>query len=80
MRHYNEQALNAEERAVMRWQYDILGGFESTLWDAITRADGHNLEALGKGFPDEVNGYKKFTSVSGWWHEVLERAFNSKEV
>ena len=59
-----------------RWQYGILGGFESTLWNAITRADGHNLNALGKGFPDEVNGYKKYTSEAGWFEGVRNKAFN----
>ena len=72
---YNTENLNAEEQAVMEWQYGILGGFKSTLWEAITRADSQNLEALGKGFPDEVNGYKKFAHVSGWFESVRHRAF-----
>ena len=75
---YNEELLNDEERAVMRWQYGILCGFEVALWDLITRADGGNLELIAKGFPNEVNGYKKFSGVSGWMESVRDKAFNSQ--
>lgn len=76
---WNEQVLDAEENAVMRWQYRMMGGFESALWDAISRADTNNLNALGMGFPIEVGGYKKYSHVSGWFENVQRKAF-AKEV
>lgn len=72
---YNDDELNAEESAVMHWQFFPLGGFESALWSAITKADTQNLNALELGFPAEVGGYKKYSHVSGWFEGVQDRAF-----
>ena len=73
---YNEDKLDGEELAVLRWQYSDEGGFKSALWTAITRADTQNLALLKKGFPDEVGGYLKYSHVSGWFDDVRNKAFN----
>ena len=51
-----------EERAVILWQYQLIGDFKQALWEAISRADGDNLLRLELGFPDEVRGFR------GWAH------------
>jgi len=66
--------LNAEQLAVYKWQQGLHGSFFSNLWKAIIQADGGNLNALEKGFPDEVGGYKKYAWESGWWKGVQEKA------
>lgn len=65
--------LNAEELAVYKWQYRLHGDFYSCLWEAIIHADGGNLKALAKGFPVEVGGYLKYSSLAGWWEKVQEK-------
>ena len=47
-----------EEKAVIEWQFRLCGHFKTALWEAIIRADDNNLEALEKGFPVEVGGYR----------------------
>ena len=42
----------------MKWQFRLLGDFETALASAITKADDNNLMALSLGFPDQVAGYR----------------------
>jgi hypothetical protein len=49
------------EKGVVKWQFRLLGGFKTALWDAITKADEDNLERLSRGFPTEVEGYEMWT-------------------
>ena len=69
----NISKLNAEEMAVVEWQYRMCGGFKSALWDAIKRADIGNLERLREGFPVEVDGFMMFSQQPGWWDEVQRK-------
>lgn len=65
--------LSDEEMAVVRWQYRMNGGFYTSLWDAITKADDVNLNRLAYGFPAEVEGYILYTRTAGWWPEVQRK-------
>lgn len=67
------EELTPEEDWVYQWQYGYLGDFHSALFDAIKLADEKNLYRLWLGFPDEVNGYKKYTREEGWWQKVKEK-------
>lgn len=49
------------DKIVVRWQFQLLGDFETALMGAIARADDGNLEKLRIGFPDHVAGYLNFT-------------------
>jgi hypothetical protein len=49
------------EKGVVKWQFRLLGGFKTALWDTITKADDDNLESLRRGFPTEVEGYEMWT-------------------
>ena len=62
--------LTKDEKFIYDWQYRRLGGFRSALINAIKVADQGNREKLRLGFPDEVGGYEKFSTVPGWWDEV----------
>ena len=62
--------MTREEQFIYDWQYRRLGGFRSALINAIKVADQGNRKLLGRGFPDEVGGYKKYSEVPGWWDEV----------
>ena len=46
------------EKAVIKWQYRLLGNFHTALYNAIKFADGNNLDRLALGFPDEVAGFR----------------------
>ena len=45
------------EKAVVKWQFRLLGDFRTALFKAIALADDKNLVRLAMGFPDEVSGF-----------------------
>ena len=68
------EEMTPEESAMLEWQYHFMGDFRIALMVAIGRADDYNLVRLERGFPVEVNGYRKFANESGWWERVVEKA------
>lgn len=66
--------LTMSELFIVEWQYRVLGDFGKGLIEAICRADEINLHKLSLGFPDEVEGYKNYSRVDGWWKAVQEKA------
>ena len=68
-----QYGLEPEEAAVVEWQYGYCGDFRKALWEAIARADEHNLSRLMAGFPIEVTGFIKYSQDSGWWQNVLKK-------
>jgi hypothetical protein len=72
--------LNVGELELIQTQYNgDLGNFKTALWEAIRYADQSNLKRLSTAFPEQVAAYVKFTSVQGYWQEVLVRAGLVKE-
>jgi hypothetical protein len=69
----NYDNLNYGERELVKWQYKKLSGFGDALWLAIQRADTNNLDALEKGFPDQVIAYRRFSRENGYWEDVMSR-------
>lgn len=70
---FNLDKLDASEWWIVKWQYRLLGDFHRVLFEAICRADETNLYKLSLGFPDEVEGYKKYATESGWWTDVQRK-------
>ena len=66
--------LNAEQQALIEWQYRFCGDFKKALWEAICRADEGNLERLKQGFPVEVSAYLKFSRLPNYWRETVKLA------
>ena len=66
--------LTDGEVELVKWQYRLHGGFNTTLWSAIAQADEGNLARLRRGFPDEVNAYLRFSREGGYWEDVQSRA------
>lgn len=46
------------EKFAIKWQYRLLGQFETALMEAIRQADEDNLRLLERGFPEQVDGYR----------------------
>lgn len=65
--------LTVSELFIVEWQYGMLGDFKKGLIETICRADGMNLIRLSMGFPDEVEGYKNYSRVDGWWRELQKK-------
>jgi hypothetical protein len=42
---------------VLKWQFGLLGDFQTALAQAIMKADDDNLARLRIGFPDQVDGF-----------------------
>jgi len=66
--------LTPEEKAMFEWQYRMMGDFRTALMKTICLADVNNLAKLESSFPDEVNGYRKYSQESGWWKKVQNKA------
>lgn len=49
--------LTEGEKIIVKWQFRILGDFQTALMEAIGRADDDNLERISRGFPDHVSGF-----------------------
>ena len=69
----NFDGFGAGEIAIIKWQYRLHGDFFMALFHAITKADDTNLRRIGEGFPDEVEAFKKYSQVTGWWQDVEAR-------
>ena len=67
------EELTPEEDWIAKWQYKHLGHFRKALFDAICATDKENLDRLSPGFPDEINGYRKYTRQAGWWKKVQKK-------
>ena len=56
-----ELGLTEVEAIAFKWQFRMMGGFESSLMDAISRADENNLNKIALGFPGFVATFKGWT-------------------
>lgn len=52
---------SASEKWVIKWQFKLLGDFQTALAEAICRADDNNLVRLRQGFSVEVAGFILWT-------------------
>ena len=67
----NINKLTQDQKFAYEWQYRRLGGFDSTLADAISKADTHNQARFAKGFPMETLGIVSYQSVKGYWDGII---------
>jgi len=66
----NGSSLNNGEIDLYNWQYNKLGGFMTKIFDAMAVADTTNLNMIGKGFPEQVQAYKNYGNLKGYWSQV----------
>ena len=57
----------ATEKELIKWQFGLLGGFRTALWNDLARADDTNLAQMARAFPDEV------AALSAWRTRDLAR-------
>jgi len=50
-------AFTEGEKWVVKWQFRLLGDFQTSLAVAIATADDENLAKLALGFPEQVQGF-----------------------
>ncbi len=62
--------INQGETDLYFWQYNKLGGFLTKIFDAMAVADTTNLNKIAKGFPQQVQAYKDYGNLSGFWEQV----------
>lgn len=65
--------LTAGEQSLVMWQYHMEGGFMSTLWELLVRADRENLARLELAFPSHVKAFRNYSQVHGWWEGIQDR-------
>ena len=66
--------LEPDELFIVKWQFRMLGDFNTALIEAIARADINNRAKLAQGFPVEVKGYINYTEQEDWWETVQKKA------
>jgi len=66
--------LDAEQRALVEWQYRMCGDFKAALWKAITLADDENMKKLKICFRTKCNAYEKFSRQSCYWPATVKLA------
>lgn len=66
--------LNEGERELVKWQTGQVYGFNKMLWDLICKADSYNLYCLSRGYPREVEAFKRYSTEEGYWADVQKRA------
>ena len=66
--------LSEGEQFIVKWQYRMLGHFNTALVDAIAKADIINRTRLARGFPEEVQAYINYSENSGWWESIKQKA------
>lgn len=69
--HSKFSKLNPGEQSLVKWQYQMHGGFFTALWKAISVADGENLERLANAFPLHVGAYRRYIGEPGYWEGLL---------
>ncbi len=74
------EGLDVLQTIVIKWQFNMLGGFFSALMLLIAKADDFNKERLRRGFPDHVKAYELFTNEPGWWDATLALAKKLKYI
>lgn len=55
------------------WQMSKAGSFTTALFECIGKADIFNRAKLYTAFPDEVDVYKRYESVPGYWANLKDR-------
>ena len=65
--------LTKGEKFIYDWQYDLLGSFNKSLAEAISRADGYNFSKLRLGFPNETDAMWNFQNTENWWEDLEDK-------
>jgi hypothetical protein len=68
------QDLNQGEKFIYDWQEGKSGGFMTALAELMSRADNLNLDKLAEGYPDEVEGFRSYNRIRGWWKFIQLKA------
>jgi predicted DNA-binding protein len=71
--------MNASEKRLCDWQFELSGSFYYHLFEAISRADRVNIECLRNGFPQEVNAYHNYSTVDGYWDKLKDEYLNGNK-
>lgn len=58
------------EIKLCEWQYELSGGFYSSLFNTMSHADSFNLMRLSVGFPEEVEAFRRFGNEEGYWESL----------
>lgn len=75
-----ELFFSAPEREAIVWQYQkslALGGFRKALLAAVEVADEENLDRLALGFPDLVEGIRRWRGEAGFAGRIRALLANS---
>jgi len=72
MNRNNIHDLDKGQKFIWEWQYRTLGGFDTSLAEALSKSDGGNRDKLRKGFPEYADAMDSFQTDSGWWDRVQD--------
>jgi len=58
------------EKHLCEFEYGISGSFYTHFFNAIMKADSHNMARLSLAFPEEVQAVNRFRNENGYWEEL----------
>ena len=75
MRDETEQEfkLTNADYELYAWAMGGKSSFMNNLFQAMSKADTVNLSRLSRGFPEEVDAYRRYTREAGYWDSVRNR-------
>jgi len=62
--------MNEGEKRLCEFEYEMSGSFYTHLFNAIMKADGHNMTRLSLAFPEEVQAVNRFRNEDGYWEKL----------
>lgn len=74
-----ERRLTFGQEKLCDYLHGKSGSFYNALFEAIFKADTQNLERLSRSFPSEVDAYKSYKHVPGFWEDLEVLYFRAKQ-
>jgi hypothetical protein len=65
--------LTTAERMLVEWANGVASHSTTALFECMARFDTTNLAKLEKGFPEQVEVWRKYKGGGGWWAALCAR-------
>ena len=62
--------LTSGEKHLLNWYHQMGGSFFNGLFDLMSHADEENLKKLAKSFPEDVEAFKNYKNVPGYFEAL----------
>lgn len=71
-----DKNLSTGEKHLYEWNHGMSGGFISSLFELLAKADTANMARLENAFPSEVDVFRRYRNEFDYWEDVQKRYDN----